>query len=242
VKRISEVPKGLLQEFVFVYFVCKIGHPATRQDLVDLAQLITKKESLCICGNVVAEPQSVAMRKEAIKRGYEWLRTKKVDAFYVLADGWGFMEGAHALIQTTGVGRLVPNIVLMGYKKNWRVCPRGELKSYFDSIQYVRILCELRKNASFYVIFYTFYLSTVLDNGLGLAILRVQGLPKNIPGIAHSDSDASLGNAGYDNPTIEMGPMDDELFGPTGPLGVFNKKQGKGMIDVWWLYDDGGKT
>jgi hypothetical protein len=36
--------------------------------------------------------------------------------------------------------------------------------------------------------------------------------------------------------------MDDELFGPTGPLGVFNKKQGKGMIDVWWLYDDGGTT
>jgi hypothetical protein len=23
-------------------------------------------------------------------------------------------------------------------------------------------------------------------------------------------------------------------------LGVFNKKQKKGTIDVWWLYDDGG--
>lgn len=25
-------------------------------------------------------------------------------------------------------------------------------------------------------------------------------------------------------------------------LNVFNKKQGKGVIDVWWLYDDGGLT
>lgn len=25
-------------------------------------------------------------------------------------------------------------------------------------------------------------------------------------------------------------------------LNVFNRKQGKGTIDVWWLYDDGGLT
>lgn len=25
-------------------------------------------------------------------------------------------------------------------------------------------------------------------------------------------------------------------------LSIFKKKQGKGVIDVWWLYDDGGLT
>lgn len=25
-------------------------------------------------------------------------------------------------------------------------------------------------------------------------------------------------------------------------LNAFNRKQGKGTIDVWWLYDDGGLT
>jgi len=82
--------------------------------------------------------------------------------------------------------------------------------------------------------------SCVLDNNCGLAILRVQDLPKAIKEMKKTQSEASIGG-GVDNIAVELGG-DDSLFGPSEPTGVFTRKQGKGTIDVWWLYDDGGLT
>ncbi|VVC99900.1 unnamed protein product, partial [Leptidea sinapis] len=62
-----------------------------------------------------------------------------------------FETGARALMQSTGVGRLAPNVLLMGYKSDWTTAPTNDLVSYFN------------------------VLHTAFETKLAVAILRVSG-------------------------------------------------------------------
>lgn len=64
-----------------------------------------------------------------------WLRERKVRAFCAGVNGFGFELGARALMQATGIGRLAPNVLLMGYKSNWATAPAQDLVSYFNVLQ-----------------------------------------------------------------------------------------------------------
>jgi solute carrier family 12 sodium/potassium/chloride transporter 2 len=44
-------------------------------------------------------------------------------------------KGASAMMQTSGVGKLAPNVVLMGYKTHWSSCSYKELQEYFNVLQ-----------------------------------------------------------------------------------------------------------
>ena len=52
-----------------------------------------------------------------------------------MVDGCKFDEGCEALLQSVGIGKLAPNILLMGYKTNWQLCDREEVKEYFNCLQ-----------------------------------------------------------------------------------------------------------
>lgn len=67
--------------------------------------------------------------------GQRWLAARKVKAFYNVVEGLDFETGVRALIQTSGVGKLAPNIVLMGYKSDWSSCARKDLLSYYSVLQ-----------------------------------------------------------------------------------------------------------
>lgn len=64
-----------------------------------------------------------------------WLRSYKVKAFYSLVDGATYQDGATSLMQACGLGKMRPNILLMGYKQDWSSCPRDNLVSYFNVMQ-----------------------------------------------------------------------------------------------------------
>lgn len=64
-----------------------------------------------------------------------WFRSHKVKAFYSLVDGSNFQDGATSLMLSAGLGKLRPNILLMGYKQDWTTCPREELVMYFNVLQ-----------------------------------------------------------------------------------------------------------
>jgi len=40
-------------------------------------------------------------------------------------------------MQTVGLGKLKPNIVMLGYKSNWFKCSSQDLNMYFNVLQYV---------------------------------------------------------------------------------------------------------
>lgn len=75
------------------------------------------------------------MRASRIRSGYEWLRQRKVKAFYSVVDGLALEVGAKALQQSAGIGKLAPNLLMMGYKSNWGTCNTDELSAYFNILQ-----------------------------------------------------------------------------------------------------------
>lgn len=111
------------------------GSPHTRPPLVDLGNLITKHHSLLIVGDIVQNKISYRARMQMTKEANKWLDVRKIKAFYNVIDNVEYEDGVRSLIQSTGFGKLAPNIVLMGYKADWRTCPFMDLKTYFNVLQ-----------------------------------------------------------------------------------------------------------
>ena len=65
----------------------------------------------------------------------EWLSLHKIKGFYSLVDDVDFEEGARCLMQASGVGKMRPNIIMMGFKSDWAVCDTEDTKAYFRVIQ-----------------------------------------------------------------------------------------------------------
>ena len=38
-------------------------------------------------------------------------------------------------MQLSGLGKMKPNMLLMGYKRDWSDCPKDDLDAYFSTIQ-----------------------------------------------------------------------------------------------------------
>ncbi|KFB44724.1 AGAP003275-PA-like protein [Anopheles sinensis] len=233
------------------------GKASARPPLIDLAHQITKGQAVMIVGDVVPDRLSHRRRELRAADSRRFLRERHIRAFYQQIDGIGFGEGVRALIQTAGVGKLAPNIALIGYKTDWMRCSLVDLQTYYN------------------------VLNDVFDNRMALAILRLpNGLDithlGNEPGsdetrtISANESFASLqhctGNGsprkamkwqrkistinseGSPSRTSRESVPSVSRSGSWMPrelldrLQVFRRKQPSGTIDVWWLYDDGGLT
>nr|QGP72204.1 Na+/K+/2Cl- cotransporter [Penaeus monodon] len=253
------------------------GAPGTRPPLLDFAHTITKNISLLSCGHVIQGPQTQRVRNSLTRRAYNWLTRHKIRSFYSIVEANNLEEGSRNLFQLVGLGKLRPNIVLLGYKSNWAKCDRLELRSYFNTLH------------------------EALDMYFGVAILRVpQGLDysqvvedEDTPVVMNGNEttgaavaeeikrNQSAGQLSQDGTGSEAstppGSPQAERAGTAavtsepsgvealkrraslanlyrGPGGVelgkdvlnnittFRRKQKKGTIDVWWLYDDGGLT
>lgn len=134
------------------------GMPCYRPSLVDFAYLITKQLSLIVCGQIVKvgkilkffyksrttnafdflfvqvslnNRQRAALREKA----QNWFEAQRIKAFYCLMDDIDFEEGARALLQAYGVGKLRPNILMMGFKEDWASCEDEDLNQYFNVLQ-----------------------------------------------------------------------------------------------------------
>ena len=111
------------------------GNPTARPPLIDLANLITKNNSLLLVGNVISDRLSHRKRRTLLEEGNNYLQARKVKSFYHVVDGIKIQEGVRAMMQSTGFGKLAPNVVLYGYKSDWRTCKPQELKTYFNVLQ-----------------------------------------------------------------------------------------------------------
>ncbi|CAD1473390.1 unnamed protein product, partial [Heterotrigona itama] len=218
------------------------GTPSARSALIDFAH---------------HTPISYKTRNSMIANCTSWFRANKIKAFYSLVDGANFQDGTTSLLQASGLGKMRPNILLMGYKQDWATCPRENLNMYFNVMH------------------------KALDMHIAVALLRIsEGLDcstvvgdaeeqkknaQTIPGNqsfsqlsqASSTSDISIPGSPaprrskvineYPNPTAEDQRENRQNFLPVAKdilntVTKFQRKQKRGTIDVWWLYDDGGLT
>lgn len=74
-------------------------------------------------------------RKLQIQKSNRWLRMNKIKAFYSLVDRLSFSNGVASLLQASGIGKMRPNILLLGYQSEWRTSDLNKSEEYFSAIQ-----------------------------------------------------------------------------------------------------------
>lgn len=113
------------------------GFPNTRPILVDFAYSLTKNVSLLLCGHIIKGATNHKHQSYLQRRARDWFGIHKLKAFYSQVDDESFESGCKALMQASGIGKLKPNIVLMGYKHDWRTCDKDDLQMYFNVVHKV---------------------------------------------------------------------------------------------------------
>uniref|UniRef100_A0A3B5M5J7 Solute carrier family 12 member 2 n=1 Tax=Xiphophorus couchianus TaxID=32473 RepID=A0A3B5M5J7_9TELE len=222
------------------------GYPNSRPALLQLVHSFTKNVSLMVCGHVrtVSRRPNFKDLSQDYVRCRRWLIKKRIKAFYspVFADN--LRHGAQLLLQAVGLGRLKPNTLVMGFKTNWSDGNMRDLENYINTI-----------HDAFDLQFGVVILR--LMDGLDISHIPGQGTSESkdvlisVGPAKDSDSDScpSKTHSNQSSPLIIRGRGKPELL----PLSLtdqrllessqmFKKKQGKGTIDVWWLFDDGGLT
>lgn len=76
-----------------------------------------------------------------IDRVYELMNKRRVKGFYNYVTSDTLRSGSLTLLQTTGMGKLKPNTLMMGFKGDWQICRPESLKDY---VQIIRSVTELK--------------------------------------------------------------------------------------------------
>ncbi|XP_054285767.1 solute carrier family 12 member 1-like [Macrosteles quadrilineatus] len=286
--------------------------PSCRPPLVDFASLMTKN-SLLICGHILSTPVPHRVRYVLNQKARNWLDVHKIKGFYNNIDDSNFEDGASSLMQTSGLGKMRPNILLMGYKMDWRTCDRADLAMYFnimhkaldlhlsvsilrlkEGLDYSKIITDevaivtteaettaatsflqqlssqdtLPRNESFISTMSQVPRNTLGDSssdlvsallGRNYAVSEASDVtPPGTPAVtrnplgaltsARGDTDnnktESKKEKRRDSRTHMYLGLDGQPLSKNivNNLSQFQKNQKKGVIDVWWLYDDGGLT
>ncbi|XP_047195855.1 solute carrier family 12 member 3 [Hippoglossus stenolepis] len=201
------------------------GPPCSRPALVDLVGCFTKRLSLMMCGHVVtAGPSPTATQEAVSERHVTWLNQRKVRSFYRGVVAAELRSGVNMLLQGAGLGRIKPNVLLMGFKKDWR-CDSPQAAH-----QYIGILQD------------------AFDLHYGVCVLRVkEGLDASHPSQSHVNPGFDGGPESINTvcapACVQTSVTSSVSIDPDPqPSSVFQIKQGKKTIDIYWLSDDGGLT
>uniref|UniRef100_A0A8C5B6U7 Solute carrier family 12 member 2 n=1 Tax=Gadus morhua TaxID=8049 RepID=A0A8C5B6U7_GADMO len=232
------------------------GYPTSRPALAHLVHSFTKNVGLMVCGHIrtVTRRPNFKELAQDHARCQRWLHKKHIKAFYTPVFSDNLRHGTQVLLQATGLGRLRPNTLVLGFKTNWSDGHMRDVDIYINTIH------------------------DAFDLQFGVVILRLQdGLDiSHIPGQDDSSLEKPAGTVAKEMPvTVSVAKDSDSDSCPSkttslqnspmisratmcspdikSPLSLrdqrlldtsqqFRKKQGKGTIDVWWLFDDGGLT
>uniref|UniRef100_A0A672NI59 Solute carrier family 12 member 10, tandem duplicate 3 n=1 Tax=Sinocyclocheilus grahami TaxID=75366 RepID=A0A672NI59_SINGR len=153
----------------------------------------------------------------------DWLNQRKVRSFYTSFTADSLKEGTHNLMQASGLGKLKPNTLVLGYKMNWQECKPESLQDYVNTI------------------------SDAFDSSYGIAILRMMdGL--DVTDNVHNGSSA-IDNPAFDAEEVQYEKDETDRNSDISDDGsneqvrsVFQTKQGRKSIDIYWISDDGGLT
>ncbi|XP_043106372.1 solute carrier family 12 member 2 isoform X2 [Puntigrus tetrazona] len=224
------------------------GAPNSRPALLHLVHAFTKNVGLMLCGHVRVSSRRPNFKElnSDMLRYQRWLLNKNSKAFYTPVVAEDLRQGTQYLLQAAGLGRLRPNTLVLGFKNDWRIGDIKEVETYINLIhdafdfQYGVVILRLRE---------------------GLDISHIQGQDDSsamkdvvVSVDMSKDSDGDSSKPSSKATSVQNSPaVQKEKRSPTVPLNMaeqrlldasqqFQQKQGKGTIDVWWLFDDGGLT
>uniref|UniRef100_A0A669BPR9 Solute carrier family 12 member 10, tandem duplicate 1 n=1 Tax=Oreochromis niloticus TaxID=8128 RepID=A0A669BPR9_ORENI len=113
------------------------GPPKQRPALVDFVGCFTKQVSLMICGNIIMEPDKQTQFQDSTDQYVKWLNKRKVRSFYTQFTADTLRDGVRYLMQASGLGKLKPNTLVIGFKSKW-------MESSPTTYHFFHTLCVLR--------------------------------------------------------------------------------------------------
>uniref|UniRef100_A0A9J8B7E7 Solute carrier family 12 member 2 n=1 Tax=Cyprinus carpio carpio TaxID=630221 RepID=A0A9J8B7E7_CYPCA len=225
------------------------GAPNSRPALLHLVHAFTKNVGLMLCGHVRVSSRRPNFKElnSDMLRYQRWLLNNSSKAFYTPVVAEDLRQGTQYLLQAAGLGRLRPNTLVLGFKNDWRIGDIKEVETYINlmhdafDFQYGVVILRLREGLDIShiqgqgTVLYSFQDKAQSDECFVVLLIYREGI---------TDEDGKA----YTRPLLKK-----EKRSPTVPLNVadqrlldasqqFQQKQGKGTIDVWWLFDDGGLT
>ncbi|KAM4592543.1 solute carrier family 12 member 1 [Odontesthes bonariensis] len=226
------------------------GSARTRPALLDLAHSFTKNYGLCLTCEVFVGPRSEVLEEmnAGMETNQQWLRKTKRKAFYAAVACENFREGTESLLQATGLGRMKPNILMIGFKRNWKTASREEMQDYVgilhDAFDFEYGTVMLRMNAGLNVS----HINEADDEMLKAAKeqqaldndMQNGGKSKGLFRRSRKSSQVLMTRVSVCSPPPpQVAKMNEKLLEASAQ---FKEKQPKGTLDVWWMFDDGGLT
>jgi solute carrier family 12 sodium/potassium/chloride transporter 2 len=154
-----------------------------------------------------------------------WLRDHNIRSFYSVAEADTFSAGARSLLSLVGLGKLAPNMLLIGFTQ--------QKQDPAALAEYVEVL------------------TVAFERRMAVGVLR---LPHAIDcsGLVGSEEtflkESSRRKSGDELTAVfrdkEGRPLEASLVNQIQQFRVSlpDRPPRKGTVDVWWLYDDGGLT
>lgn len=101
-------------------------------EVLSLLELVSN-----LFGFLFQNPLSFRATNALTQECTQWLQKNHIKSFYNLVNESTFYQGVKAMISSAGIGKLRPNIVMLGFKNNWVKCEAGELVDYFETIHLI---------------------------------------------------------------------------------------------------------
>ncbi|NWS87433.1 S12A1 protein, partial [Toxostoma redivivum] len=235
------------------------GAPMVRPALLDITHTFTKNNGLCICCEVYTGPRKLCVKEmnSGMEKKQAWLTKNKRKAFYAAVAADSFRDGVKSLLQASGLGRMKPNTLVMGFKKDWRSAPATQVENYvgiihdafdfelgviivrisqgFDISQVLQVQEELEKLEQERLALE----ATIKENDFEEGKRGICGFFKKASTLNISKHETKKESTINTMQSMHVGEFNQRLLEASTQ---FKKKQGKGTIDIWWLFDDGGLT
>ena len=199
------------------------GDPRTRSALAEFATFITKDKSLIIFGHVIQEKTLSANVLVELKEGVQqWLKDNNIPGFYSVTNNLSLKEGSWNCMNLSGLGKISPNMVLIGFKNNWK----DDLDGLVDYLEILISAFDLHLS------------SAIIRSKTGFRSLE------NVP--VKEESNNNINAEGkIDTEQKEVYSRDEKTeTGEDDNTSSFTHfppvRRESGNIDVWWLFDDGG--
>ncbi|NXX91592.1 S12A1 protein, partial [Centropus bengalensis] len=235
------------------------GAPMIRPALLDITHTFTKNNGLCICCEVYTGPRKLCVKEmnSGMAKKQAWLTKNKRKAFYAAVAADSFRDGVKSLLQASGLGRMKPNTLVIGFKKDWRNAPATQVENYvgvihdafdfelgmiivrisqgFDISQVLQVQEELEKLEQERLALE----ATIKENDFEEGKSGICGLFRKATTFNISKRETKKESTINTIQSMHVGEFNQKLLEASTQ---FKKKQGKGTIDIWWLFDDGGLT
>ncbi|XP_078458000.1 solute carrier family 12 member 3-like isoform X2 [Lampetra planeri] len=195
------------------------GPPNSRPALVDFVGTFTKKHSLMLCGNVVSGHGGLKQKEASVEGQVRWMAKRKMHAFYHTVATSNLRTGTQMMLQAAGLGKFKPDVLVMGFKKNWSSKHPQQMEDYINIVH------------------------DAFDLNFGVCILRLK------EGLDVSQSAQARVNPAFNGTENGHSHTNGDGSGAADPEAAitdaqtpssFQGSQGKKYVDIYWLFDDGG--